>query len=133
MESIFEGKGVPMSVPAVVDPQAYQQVMQAPFEQTMRAVMEAVNVAANGQWIEGSEHQVRDLMAAFQRKAYETALQMKTQAAEAAFSPSAGGDGGASVAWQGPARAQYADGQRSGGRASPGVSGPAGRSSLAGR
>lgn len=96
----------------MVDPQAYERAMHSEFERTMRRVMEAVNAAPQGSWIEGSEHQVRDLMAEFQQKAYETALQMKIRAAEAAFSPSAGGDAGQAAAVQGRRRAERADDQR---------------------
>lgn len=121
-----------MSPKTLVDPRSYQEAMRVQFEQTMRLVMEAVNAAPDGAWIEGSEHQVRDLMVGLQQKAYETALQMRTQAAEAAFSPSGCGDGGQIAAFQGVGSAQRVDGQRPSGRAAARVSGRAGRSGVAG-
>src|SRR5271169_4754085 len=113
VERFFTGKGVPMNGQAGADVGAFAQAMRAEFERTMRGVMEAVNAAPPGQWIEGSEHQVRDLMVGFQQKAYEQALQMRTQAAEAAFSPSTGGNGGQALAVQGMLLAQRVDGERS--------------------
>lgn len=61
--------------------------MRGEFERTMREVAEAVNRAADGQWISGSEVQVLELMTEFRRKTFETALQMRVDEAEGAFSP----------------------------------------------
>jgi hypothetical protein len=66
---------------------AYVEAMRAEFEQVMRQVAEAVNQAPEGRVIDGSEEQVRDLLGDFRAKAYQTALQMRVDAAEAAFSP----------------------------------------------
>lgn len=118
---------------ATVEVKAFEEAMRAEYEKAMRGVMEAVNAAPRGQWIEGSEHQVRDLMRAFQEKAYEKALQMRTQAAEAAFSPSACGSVGGSTAFQGVSGAQRADAGRSGGGASARLHGPGVGAPLAGR
>ena len=57
------------------------------FERLMRDVAEAVNSAPEGQVINRSEKPVRDLFGEFRRKVYERALQMRVDAAEAAFSP----------------------------------------------
>ena len=57
-------------------------------------VMEAVNDAPDGQWIAGSEEQVRDLSAEMRRRIFERALQKRVDAAEAAFPPSARSDDG---------------------------------------
>ena len=57
------------------------------FEQLMRDVAGAVNAAPEGRVINGSEEPVRDLLGEFRRRVYETALQMRVDAAEAAFSP----------------------------------------------
>lgn len=65
--------------------------MQPKMEQAMRQVMEAVNAAPDGAWINASEIPVRDVFGALRREAYETALQMRLDAAEGAFSP--GGPG----------------------------------------
>jgi hypothetical protein len=61
--------------------------MRGEFEQTMRRVADAVNQAPDGQWINGSEVQVLEAMTEFRRKTYETALQMRVDEAEGAFSP----------------------------------------------
>ena len=63
------------------------QRMQIEFEQTMRRVADAVNQAPDGQWINGSEVQVLEALTEFRRKTFETALQMRVDEAEGAFSP----------------------------------------------
>lgn len=83
------------------------------FEQLMRQVTAAVNGAAEGRVIRDSEEPVRDLLGDFRQKVYETALQMRVDAAEAAFSPGGPSDGALS-AGQGPRRARSADGERAG-------------------
>ncbi len=81
------------------------------FERLMREVAAAVNAAPAGRVINGSEEQVRDLLGDFRRGVYEMALQMRVDAAEAAFSPS-GSAHGPSQAGQGERRARSADGER---------------------
>ena len=71
-----------------VDAAALAARMRGSFEQTMQQVAQAVNAAPDGQWIEASEDQVWQAMAAFRERTYQTAVQMRTDAAEAAFSPS---------------------------------------------
>ena len=93
--------------------EAYLQRMRAQTEALLRGVAEAVNAAPDGAWINGSEMQVRDLFADLRRAAYETALQMRLEVKQAAFSPD--GPGGAALAEQGPGEPQHADGQRAGG------------------
>jgi len=66
---------------------AYVEAMRADFEQVMRKVAEAVNHAPEGQVIDASEERVRDLLGEFRARAYQTAMQMRVEAAEAAFSP----------------------------------------------
>jgi len=66
---------------------AYVEAMRADFEQVMRKVAEAVNQAPEGQVIDASEERVRDLLGEFRARAYQTAMQMRVEAAEAAFSP----------------------------------------------
>jgi hypothetical protein len=56
--------------------------------------MEAVNQAPDGEWISGSEEQVRDLVAAMRQRIYEQAVQKRVDAAEAAFPPSEAPDDG---------------------------------------
>lgn len=69
-----------------------QQLIDAMKEQTelfFEGVVEAVNEAPQGDWIAGSEERVRDLSAEFRHQTFEKALQLRVDAAEAAFSPSA--------------------------------------------
>jgi hypothetical protein len=73
-----------------LSPEALLQSLRGPFEELCRSVADAVNQAPAGQVINASEEQVRDLFAAFRRQAYQTALQLRIDAAEAAFPPSEG-------------------------------------------
>jgi hypothetical protein len=77
-----------MSSPQVA-PEKLVAAMQQEMHEYLRSVMQAVNSAADGQWLAGSEEQVRDLSAEFRRQAFEKAVQMRVDAAEAAFPPSA--------------------------------------------
>jgi hypothetical protein len=52
-------------------------------------VADAVNQAPVGQVINASEEKVRDLLADFRQTAYQTALQLRLEAAQAASPPSA--------------------------------------------
>ena len=69
--------------------EAYIDVMRQRVEEMLGKVADAVNDAAPGKIINGSEEQVRDLFAQLKQEAFEQALQMRVDAAEAAFSPSA--------------------------------------------
>jgi hypothetical protein len=64
--------------------------MRAKVEETLGRVADAINEAPPGQIIAGSEEQVRDLFADLRQQAYEMGLQMRLNAAEAAFPPSEG-------------------------------------------
>ena len=75
-----------------VSPQQFAESMKQEFEEFAAKVMEAVNDAPDGQWIAGSEEQVRDLSAEMRRRIFERALQKRLDAAEAAFPPSARSD-----------------------------------------
>ena len=66
--------------------------MRAQMEATLGQVADAINQAAPGQIIAGSEERVRDLFADLRRDAYQTGMQMRLDAAEAAFPPSEGPD-----------------------------------------
>ncbi len=68
--------------------------MKQEMEQCLKEVMEAVNNAADGQWIAGSEEQVRDITGAMRQRIFERAVQQRVDAAEAAFPPSAPSDDG---------------------------------------
>jgi hypothetical protein len=75
-----------------MSPQQFADSMKQEFEEFAKQVMDAVNDAPDGQWIAGSEEQVRDLCAAMRQGVFEKALQKRVDAAEAAFSPSARSD-----------------------------------------
>jgi hypothetical protein len=68
----------------------YIRQMRREIEETLGRVADAVNEAPPGQVIAASEEVVRDLFAGLRQKAYETAVQMRLDAAEAAFPPSGG-------------------------------------------
>ncbi len=75
-----------------VSQEKYLAEMRAELEEVLRKVVDAVNAAEAGRIIADSEEPVRELFGEFQRKAYQRALQMKGDAAEASFPPSAGPD-----------------------------------------
>jgi hypothetical protein len=75
-----------------VSPQEFAESMKQEFEGFAEKVMEAVNDAPDGQWIAGSEEQVRDLCAKMRQRVFERAVQKRVDAAEAAFPPSAPSD-----------------------------------------
>lgn len=75
-----------------VSPQEFADSMKEEMEEYLKQVMEAVNVAEDGQWIAGSEERVRDLSAEARRRVFQAAIQKRTDAAEAAFPPSARSD-----------------------------------------
>ena len=64
--------------------------MRETMEATLGQVADAINQAAPGQIIAGSEERVRDLFADLRKDAYQTGVQMRLDAAEAAFPPSEG-------------------------------------------
>jgi hypothetical protein len=68
--------------------------MREKIEDALGKVADAVNEAPPGRVIAGSEEQVRDVFADLRKDAFETALQMRLDAAEAAFPPSEGPDHG---------------------------------------
>lgn len=74
-----------------VFPPKFAESMRQAAEAVLQDVMQAVNDAADGDWISGSEEQVRDRFAVFREEAFQAALQARIDAAEAAFSPSADG------------------------------------------
>ena len=86
-----------MEGPNQVDPEAYLKRMRQRVEEALRRVARAVNDAPDGAWINDSEmpvfHEFNDL----RREAFETALQMRADAAASAFSPDRPADGRAEV------------------------------------
>ena len=61
--------------------------MRAKLEEVLGRVTDAVNDALPGQVLAGSQEQVRDRFAVFRRQAYELAVPMRVEAAEAVFPP----------------------------------------------
>ena len=66
----------------------YLAVMGQKMEALLGQVADAINNAPDGYIIAGSEEKVRDLFADMRQQAFERGLQMRIDAAEAAFSPS---------------------------------------------
>jgi hypothetical protein len=75
---------------AKLSPEAYVEAMRTKLEELLGRVADAVNDAPPGRVIADSEEPVRDLFADFRQQAYELAVQMRVDAAEAAFPPSGG-------------------------------------------
>ncbi len=73
-----------------MDKQEFVSRMQAECRRIMEQVADAVNNAPTGQVINGSEMQVRDLMAQLRQTAFQTAVQMRIDSTESSFSPSQG-------------------------------------------
>ena len=66
---------------------SFVDAMRQETEQMLREVMQAVNEAPDGAWINASEGKVRDRMGEYRTRAFEKALQMRADAVEGAFSP----------------------------------------------
>jgi hypothetical protein len=79
-----------------LDREAYLRQMREAFERTLQEVADAVDNAPAGRVIRDSEHPARDALEKFREVAFQTAIQLKIDAAEAAFPPSGQrGDGDA--------------------------------------
>jgi hypothetical protein len=83
-----------MSQSPRVPPEQFVESMREEVDEFLQQIMEAVNEAPDGQWISGSEEQVRDLTGAMRQRIFERAVQKRVDAAEAAFPPSAPSDDG---------------------------------------
>jgi len=70
--------------------EAYVRAMRQRVEEMLGKIADAVNDAAPGKIIIDSEEKVRDLFAKLRQDAFEQAVQMRVDAAEAAFPPSEG-------------------------------------------
>ena len=81
------------------------------MERLLREVTEAINAAPDGAVIAGSEEVVRDAVARFRQRLYERGIQLRTDAAKAAFSPSGPRDGPTAPV-QGPTDGPSPDDQR---------------------
>lgn len=77
---------------AKVDVKALLPVVREQMEEAVQKIMQAVNNAAPGELITGSEEAARDIGHELTRLIYESALQQRITAAEAAFPPSGGPD-----------------------------------------
>ena len=66
----------------------YIKQMRQEVEEMLGQIADAINEAPPGHIISGSEEEVRDLFADLRRRAYEKGVQMRINAAEAAFPPS---------------------------------------------
>lgn len=71
-----------------LDRDAYREALRGELERVVQEVADAVDNAPKGKVIRGSEEKARDVLDRFRQTAYEKALQMKINAAEAAFPPS---------------------------------------------
>jgi hypothetical protein len=78
-----------MSQSPRVPPEEFVESMREEVDEYLKQIMDAVNEAPDGEWIAGSEEQVRDLVAAMRQHVFERAVQKRVDAAEAAFPPSA--------------------------------------------
>jgi hypothetical protein len=85
-----------------LDTQDLLEQLRGHFEQLCADVAAAVNQAPAGQVINASEEKVRDLLADFRLATYQAALQLRLQAAQAAFPPSAAPDDGQTATEQRP-------------------------------
>jgi hypothetical protein len=69
--------------------EAFLAAMRQKAEAILGQVADAINDAPEGYVIAASEEKVRDLFAELRQHAFEAGLQMRIDAAEAAFPPSA--------------------------------------------
>ena len=72
----------------LIDAEKLKELMLNEFEQCIADVTQAVNDGRAGSVIDDSEEPVRQTTTRFRQRVFEKAIQMKTQAADAAFSPS---------------------------------------------
>ncbi len=72
----------------ILSADALRDQLRDRFEKLCRDVASAVNQAPAGAVINGSEEEVRDLLASFRTATYQAALQLRADAAQAAFPPS---------------------------------------------
>jgi hypothetical protein len=92
MSHLAKENAVDGSLPRL-DRDAYHEALRAELERVVQEVADAVDQAPVGRIIRDSEERARDVLDRFRQVAYEKALQLKIDAAEAAFPPSAPSDG----------------------------------------
>ncbi len=76
-----------MNLP-VIDDRKLKELLKKDFEDCITEVVEAIDTAKAGSIIDDSEGPVRIATGKLRQKIFEKALQMKVDAAQAAFSPS---------------------------------------------
>jgi hypothetical protein len=76
-----------MHVPGI-DPQKLEKLLKDDFQRCITEVTEAIDTARIGAIIDDSEEPVRMATSRLRQMIFQKAIQMKTDAAEAAFSPS---------------------------------------------
>jgi hypothetical protein len=94
-----------------MDKDEYLRQMRQEMDRILGLVADAVNAAPDGNVINGSEMQVRDLLSELRKTAYEKAVQLRINSTELNFSPSQGCLG-PTQAEEGPREPQHADDQR---------------------
>jgi hypothetical protein len=72
-----------------LDRDEYRRWIRMEVERVLESVADAVDNAPRGRVIRDSEEKARDALDEFRKRVYEKALQLKIDAAEAAFPPSA--------------------------------------------
>ena len=90
-----------MSPEPTISADALLDQLRGHFERLCQDVTAAVNAAPAGQVINASEEKVRDLFADLRLATYQAAVQLRLDAAQAAFSPSAASPDGKASAEQG--------------------------------
>lgn len=81
-----------MEGPNQISLEAYRQAMAQRMQQALDKIAQAINDAPDGAWINASEMIVFNEFNDLRRDAYETALQMRADAAASAFSPDRSGE-----------------------------------------
>jgi hypothetical protein len=71
-----------------LDREALRETLRAEFERTLEQVADAVDKAAVGRVIRDSEEPARDALDHLRQVVFERAIQLKVDAAQAAFPPS---------------------------------------------
>ncbi len=71
-----------------IDRQKLEKLLKDDFERCLAEVVEAIDTARIGAIIDDSEEPVRMATSRLRQMIFQKAVQMKTDAAEAAFSPS---------------------------------------------
>jgi len=72
----------------LIDYEKLKELLKKDFEDCISEVVEAIDTAKAGSIIDDSEEPVRIATGKLRQKIFEKALQMKVDAAQAAFSPS---------------------------------------------